>query len=112
MNAMLAHKLAIFSIAAALLVGSAAGLSTSGPGAGGIAGPRGNPLPCVRPGQRVGPDHAKILSGPVAARSVGRAGRGGPKTHTRDGPGPLGPMPFGFPGPSNRHVAGHEVDLP
>lgn len=112
MNATLVHTPAVFLVVSALLVGPASDLSASGPGAGGIDGPCRKRLPHVRIGQRVGPDHAQILSGPVAARFFGHAGRGGPKTHTPDGFDPLGPTTFGRPRPSNRHFAGDEVDLP
>jgi len=75
MNATRVSKLAILVIASTLLVCSVADRPRIDPEVGGIVGPFGDRQPCVRPGQRVDPDQVLFLAGPVAARSVGRAGQ-------------------------------------
>ena len=65
------------------------------------------------PGRRQSPVHSRNHAGPVAARSVGRAGLGDSQPHTNVGREPLlGSTPVGLSRPSDQHVAGHVVDKP
>ena len=63
-------------------------------------------------GRHQSPEHSRNHPGPVAARSVGRAGLGHSQPHTHVGREPLGSTPVGLSRPSEQYIAGYEMDTP
>jgi len=112
MSATRVYKSTNLIIASTLLFCSTSGRPCFGPEVGGVAGPRGDRLPRVRPGQRVGPDHVRIPAGPVAARSFGRARHGHPQPHTPVGRESLGSTTDRLARPADQHAAAQDASVP